>query len=976
MKRTILVWIACGLMARPAVAQVNTASLVGRVLDASNAVLVDARVTVTQLETRFRRTSQTDVDGAYEIAQLPPGAYEVTAQKDGFTMVKRTGIVLVAGDRVRFELTLPAGAVTESIDVVARAPLTNTESSALGVVVNSREVQTVPLNGHNIMQLVNLAPGATPSRPQTVASFTMNGSSQYGLNISLDGTDASLIETPTFGDPSQQSLLNTVSPESIEQIELKTATFSAEVGRATGGVVNIITKSGSNTFRGTAFEYLRNDALDARNFFAAAKDPLRQNQFGGNLGGPVIADRLFFFGSYEGSRATIGRQVTANVPTEAFRARAPSAFKAYFDALPPPTEAIAGNADAGIYRRSDNFVSNENLSNGRLDYSQGRSSLFVRYSLNKSENSTPNLLPINRQVYPITNHLLTASHSYVLSDHTLNEVRFGVDDWDIPRASSSFDGGLGGITITGILTSGNAEGILHFVDSTYSIADNLSHRAGTHSFKTGFEFRRLSSGRTQRTNPQFSYTTAANFLANIPASVVVTYGNLGTVLRQYQTGGFVQDDWQVRPRLTVNLGVRYEYFTALGAIDGRMVSPGEDPFGPFQPTGPPLWTPNQDNFEPRVGFAWDTTGTQKTVIRGGIGVYRIALPPFFIWNAATIDPKLPASATYTPADVPGLSYPLSGPLAAAYANPLLAVQAGLAPAVVSRFAIDPNRRDPYTVSWNLTAERQLGADVMVQASYVGTRFTHAPNNVAMNLINPGTKLRLDPTIGEIDLSTNGGRRWYDGLQLAVRKRLSHGLAVNGNYTFSHTDQCGGEDAFGPTVVQDWDNIAASCGTSALEVHHMLVVDYSYELPWGFTLGGFTQARSGLPANLVTGRDLRGNGFPNTQRPNFAGGSLYADDQTYLNWYNKAAFSNPAAGTFGNLGYDAARGPAFVTVNVSLMKRLAIQGAQHIQLRADIFNLLNHVNFSNPDSNINSPTFGRIAAADIPRQIQLSVRYQF
>jgi hypothetical protein len=354
----------------------------------------------------------------------------------------------------------------------------------------------------------------------------------------------------------------------------------------------------------------------------------------------------------------------------------------------------------------------------------------------------------------------------------------------------------------------------------------------------------------------------------------------------------------------------------------------------------------------------------------------MALPAFFIWNAATIDPRLPAVATYTPADVPGLSYPLTGALAAAYANPLGAVQSGLAPAIVSRFAIDPNRKDPYTVSWNLTFERQLGANLMAQASYVGTRFNHAPNNIAMNLVNPATKLRLDPTIGEIDFSTNGGRRWYDGLQLVVRKRLSHGLAVNGTYTFSHTDTCGGEDAFGPTVVQDWDNIAASCGTSGLELRHVLVVDYSYELPWGFMLGGFTQSRSGLPANLVTGRDIRGNGFPNTQRPDFAGGSLYADDQTYLNWYNKASFSNPAAGTFGNIGYMAARGPGSVTMNVSLMKKIPLPGTQRVQLRADIFNALNHVNFSNPDSNINSPTFGRITAADTPRQIQLSVRYQF
>jgi hypothetical protein len=784
--------------------------------------------------------------------------------------------------------------------------------------------------------------------------------------------------------------LNVVSLDSIEQLEVQTATFAADSGRATGALINIISKAGTNNLHGTAFEYFRNDKLDARNFFAAAKDPLHQNQFGGTLGGPIIKNHLFFFGSYEGSMARLGQQVTSNVPTDSLRSRAPALYQPYLSLVPLPTEALAGNSDAGFYRRGDRFKADEHLGNGRADYHRGTDRVFVRYSINKSETSSPTFLPANRLTFPLTNHLATASYTRLFGATTFNDLRVGFNRWYLPRENSLYATGLGPITITGALTGGSAQGKLRWVDNTYTLSDALHRQAGRHSLRMGGEFRRLDSSRVQRANPQFAYTSVAAFLANTPSSVTVTYGATGANLRQWQTGLFVQDDWRAHPKLTLNLGLRYDYFTPLAENHGRMVNTGDNPFGPFLPVGSPLYNSDKNNLQPRVGFAWDIQGNQKTMLRGGFGVYSIALPPFFIWSAPTIDPALPSSATYTPVDVPGLSYPLSGALKLANDNPLAAVQAGLAPKVVSRFVIDRNRRDPYTLSWNLTLERQLATNLMLQTSLVATRSLKSPGSRALNLVDPVTKVRPDPTIGQISYSDSSDRRNYNALQIALRKRFGKGLVTNFNYTWSHLILYGNEDSFGPSAVQDFDNLATSRGNSNLDVRHTFVLDYSWDLPagswnhsgWrrsafgGWVFSGIASVRSGLAVNIVTGRDNRGNGFPNTQRANYAGGPVYASKQSVLSWFNPAAFANPAAGAFGSLGYNALTGPNRAGVDIALAKRFAVWHEHQVQFRADAFNLPNRSNFGNPDGNINSATFGRITSADNPRQLQLSLRYQF
>jgi outer membrane receptor protein involved in Fe transport len=977
------------LIAACAWGQSTTALIFGTVRDSSDATVPEATIKVTERQTGLTRSTATTVaDGNYQFT-LPRGVYDLRVSHAGFKTEVRESIALSTEDRVQVDVVLSIGEVTEAIPVSAVVSPVNTAASELSRVVTGSEVAALPLNNRKFSLLPSLTTGVIPSKPNTVSSLSFNGASQYGINLSLDGTDATSIETPTFGDPSQQSRLNTVSLESIAETQIDTGTFSAVNGRATGAVVNIISKSGTNDLHGSLFEYFRNNYLDANNYFATSSTPLRQNQFGGSLGGPILKNRLFFFGNYEGSRASIGQIVTANVPTQAFRDSAPAAYSPYFAALPLPTQAIAGSATTGVYRRQDRFVSDENLSNVRVDRIDDRSTLFLRYSLNRSENSTPNLFPTNRLVYPISNHLATIGYNYAFSSTLVNDLRLGFDRYDVPRSNQTFDQALGSITISGIMPTGNTEGVLRAVTDAYTLSDTLSKNVGRHRLRAGFEERRLDSYRRQVSNPIFAYNTAAHFLANTPDSVRLTYGHTGNTLAQWQTGLFLQDDWRVSSRVTLNLGLRYDYFSPLFETKGQYFNTGADPFGAFNKAGAPLYHGDKTNFEPRVGFAWDLFGNQRTVLRGGVGKYSIALPPFFIWNGATIDPRVPSSATFTPADGAQLSYPLSGILAEINRNPSLAASTGLVPAVVSRTVIDSNLRTPYTLTTNLTFEQAI-AGTLYQLSYVGTRSLKSPGARALNLVDPATGVRTDPSIGEIDLTDSGNRRNYNALQIAVRRRFRKGLALHAHYTWSKLLIYGNEDSFGPTAVQDWSNIEASRGPGALSISHAFQFDATWQIPigsleqnriakavlGGWVLSNITQARSGLPVNFATGRDIRGDGFANTQRPNYIGGSIYPENQTITNWFNAAAFANPSTGSFGNAGYNIGRGPNYIQIDAGLTRRLMMRERNSLDFRLEVFNLPNHPNFGQPDGNINSATFGRISSALDPRQLQLSLRYQF
>jgi hypothetical protein len=763
---------------------------------------------------------------------------------------------------------------------------------------------------------------------------------------------------------------------------VQTGTFSAEVGRASSGGLNVITRSGTNEFHGSLFHFIRNDKMDARTFFAARKDPLRQNQFGGRLGGPIIRNRLFFFGTYEGTRRRIGRQIAGVVPTQAFRDRSPAIFKPMLDRVPLPTEAV--DADTGIHRRSDRFMDDENLTSGKIDHHTNRFQNFLRYSLNKSENSNPSLMPSNRQVFKGTNHLVTLSNTMLVSPSAVNEFRAGFNRWRLPRENTAYENGLGWLQINNI-TSGILEGKLQWTDNAYTVSDTFNYRAGRHSVKTGFEVRRVQASRIQLENTRYNYNTVDDFMANRPFNVRMIFGTAGIGLRQTQTGIFIQDDIQVHPRLVMNLGVRYEYYTPFTEVAGRLYNVVSDPFGEYRPKGQGIYDPDRNNWNPRVGLAYDLTGKQQTVLRAGFGVYTSPLPPFFIMDQPTVDPRIPFAVDARREDIPDLAYPISAQLQAALNDPLQALQLGFLPKVLGRRVIDPHLRDTYSTQWNLSLQQQMGAAWAAHVTYVGNSNVKTNGTRRANLVDPALGRRPVSTIGEIELIENSGRRRYHGLQLTLKKRETHGFSADVFYTWSHTLAYQGEDA----TIQDFANIAGSAGNASSDTRHVLTFNYSYRLPWdrlfsdgigrrifeGWGLQGITRLSTGSPITITTGRDIRGDGTGG-QRPNYVGGDQYAEDKTILQWFNRSAFALPATGTFGNLGAYTARGPKNLSVDLSIIKRIRLAETHEMQFRAEFFSLPNHPNFGSPNSTFTNSTFGRITSASGNRQVQLGLRYEF
>jgi outer membrane receptor protein involved in Fe transport len=980
-------------------AQVNTASLLGQITDSSGAAVPNAAITARNLTTNFERAVNTDTEGNYLLSALPLGPYQIEVKMSGFKTEIRSGIVLAAGERARLDVALTAGQVTDSITVNADAALINTSSPERGVVIDSAKVAQLPVNGRDFTRLVLLQPGVQSYSINGRTMFSFNGSTAFGMNITLDGTDASFIESPSFGDPSNRGLINTVSLDSIQEFRVQTGTFTAETGRASSGAVNVQTKSGTNNFHGSLFEYFRNDALDARTFFAARKDPRRQNQFGGSFGGPIIKDRAFFFGGYEAARLRVNQQLTATVPTAAFRAQAPADFKPYLDLVPLPTEAILVNGqpnpNAGVVRRSDQYRSNENLFNVRGDYNTARSLSFVRYSQNESENSIPNLIPANRQVFSISNNLLTISNTYTFSPTLVNEVRLGYNRWFVPRLNTTWNGGsgVGEVMISGLLTAGNFEGFLRFADDAYTFADNLSMRQGRHALKTGIEIRRLNSTRIQKQNPVYTFNNAADFLANRPARVRVIFGQPGVAQHQTQTGIFLQDDFQVSSRLTLNLGLRYEFYSVISGSDGRLYNVVSDPFGAFRPRGAQPYAKDFNNINPRLGLAWDLDGKQKTVFRAGYGVYSSPAVPLFLWDMPTIDPRQPFFTDFTPADIPNLRFPISGNLRAAMVDPTTALSLGLIPPVIGRKVIDPNFRDTYNLMWNASIQRQLfSPNWALEVGYVGAHNVNTIQTRLVNTIDPVTRRRPNPNIGEIQIVENAGRRKYHALQASLRTRSLRNLTADVHYTWGHAIVYGGDDCCAgsaSTRIQDYDNLAGSAGDAAADLRHVLTFNYSYVLPIpkqsnGFlrqvlenwAVQGISRLRSGLAFTPLSGTDRRGNGVPGTQRVNYVGGSVYTADRSINAYLNPQAFAMPAVGTFGNIGFNTLRGPKAIDLDISVLKGFPIWREQQLQFRAEFFNFPNIANFNNPVNNFSNPAFGRIQTAGAGRNIQLSLRYQF
>ena len=1000
MKHTISALSISLLFILTALGQIGGGSIAGVATDQSGAAVPRVKVTALNQNTNDRRTAVTNEEGYYEFPLLPAGRYKLQAEAAGFESISREAFDLDSGTRPRIDLKLRVGSISEKVEVVANALQINTTSTELGVVMPRSRIEELPLNGRNFQDLVELQAGVVNAPGSSAGGrggISFHGSTALGTNVMLDGVDMSFGEVngsasfASAGGPS--TLVNTVSVEAIDQFKSTTNAYSAEYGRAGGGVLNVTTRSGTNKFHGTLFEFFRNDKLNANDFFsnknALGKTPLRWNQFGGNLGGPIRRNRIFFFGNYEGSRVQRQAQISGSVPTPALLAIVSPAQRQVLS-LMPTTFTPSSNIYVGTHIRDDRSRNRDDTFLTRVDSILGRQRLAVRYSYNNQDYLSPNIQPSMPTVFPLRYQNSVIEHNITMGAAIFNELRLGFNRVDLNRSPKGYSDVPASIAVSGISTS--LSNYIHFVPTTYTLADNFTFIRGRHSMKTGFEIRNVRSVRDQGGPPAYTYNNVNDMVNEKPNTVGPSFGG-SKGQRTTNTGYFFQDDWRGGNHLQVNMGVRYEYSPP---FRGGFNIASSDPFGPFIKAQEPMFAPDLNDFAPRLGLVFTPGSSQRTVIRAGGGISYVMPQAIHYYDMAYISPLLAGVSSFSAVDVPPqyLIFPNIGPFGIAIRN-----NPSLLPASIklSRSVADFNRRDTYVGMWNLAIQRQVTSTLSLQAAYVGQRTLKLISVRALNLIDPVLGRRPEQSLGQINLEENAANISYHGLEVSANQRLWRGLSYDAYFTWSKTLGYYTPDntiTFTGGGLQDPFNIAGSNGPVDGAPGKSFKGVVSYALPretsfhnrvLGGMLGGWTfrsivGERAGLPLNVTSGADFVGNGRSAGQRPDAVPGvDPYVGSHDTQVWLTPAAFSTSSASKlhlFGNLGYNALRGPAAFSMDSGLHKNIPIREGQHMTLRLESFNTLNHTVLNNPTSAINSVNFGKILSARGPRAYQIAMKYHF
>jgi Carboxypeptidase regulatory-like domain/TonB dependent receptor len=993
----LLVWTS----GTPFAAQTSFGYVEGRVTDSTGGLLPGATVTVTNTRTGASVTAVTNDQGLYRAANLNPGEYTIRVELAGFGTAVRERVVVAVGERLDVPFRLGVQTVEESITVTADSPLVNTQTPEIAATIEARKVLELPVNSRDFSRLALFSPAAKVSS-SGVATLAFNGTDIAQNNFLLDGTDATHVDNAFMSNGRERGArLQTASSESVQEFRVLSTNYSAEYGRAAGAVVTAITKSGGNDFTGGGYVYLRDDSLDARNFFDPPEQPeFNMKQFGASLGGPIKRDRVFFYTNYEGSRKKLGAVQTGTVPSQAFRATVAPPLQPLLATAPLPDTPTA-NPDVGIARVSGITDVTENIWSVRVDVRPNDvDNFFARVNVQDSLVDgplfvlQPRQFAGQRQYAPIVSSTVTGSWVRTLGSNWTNEAKFGLNrvhlvlnqtDPNVSRDQLDANRGYPCTTITGV----DVElGCLQDIDRTnlgLEFIDNVSWFTGPHSIKFGINFRRRAVNPFSAGYPNVTYSSLADFAANRIFQVTAE-GDGGPALTYgWQYDGYIQDNWRLTKRLSLSLGLRYEYATEFREEDN--LSQAFD-IQTLQLTAPgaQIYKPDGNNFGPRVGATYDLFENGRTVLGGGYGIYYQPYPlqSFF---GDTIFANIIPSTTLNQATTPGLSYPLP-PLVGGTAPP------------PNRTAIDPNKKDNYNHQFTLNLQQQIGQEMSLRVAYVGNRTRNNPRTKPGNLIDPALGRRPDTRYAQFTLRSFTGKGEYDGLQLQFNRRMSDGLSFNVAYTFSRffDDNVSPQT---PCPGLDFE----SCGSwdlewarSELDVPHNFSMNAIYELPIrdhtgvvgalidGWQVSTVLLARSGLPYTVQLGTTRSGTGWTTNQRPNLVPGVDTSGDRNGPDgWLNRAAFSDPAAGTFGNLGRNTERGPNFVQLDASLLKKTNVSENQRLEFRVEVFNVLNTPIWAAMPGRVwltassfgrIANTFGRTESFGTARQIQLAARYSF
>lgn len=998
-------------------AQEASSGILGVVTDTTGAAIPGAKVVARNVATNVQVNRTADGGGRYQFSSLPAGRYVVTMQAEGFSTTTSSPFTIETGQATEINLSLPVGSSDVTVNVSAGATLINTTSNDLGVTIDSRQIENLPVANRNLFDLLALQPGVNADQSGTAGStgqnarggFEVNGAPGLSNSILLDGVDATFGETNGAG-AGNSNAINTLGIGAIEEFRTTSSTPSAEYGRAAGGVLTITTKSGTNAFHGNVFEYFRNDYLDANawaNNHAGVKRPeLRFNEFGANIGGPIWKDRLFFFTNYEGSRIVAGASTNSIVPTARLIARIPNkAIAAEIAHLPLPNNNPASTADTGRYQGNLNTNTIEDTGLVRVDTNLGSHRVLTRLNINNQGQAVQQLRTDNQLVYPLRLYNAEVGDVWTLRGSLVNEFRLGLNRNDLARHNTTFDTSPYGdyIAVTGSFSSDSAQSELHFLTTTYTLVDNLTYVRGKHTFTFGTDNRRLRSARYQDTNNISTYSSITNLVSDMPQQVQITFGT-PKYIDSYQLAFYAQDSFKPSPRLTLNYGVRYDRYTPfVGAFNIR----DSNPFSPLSNNKrDSYFTEDRYNLAPRVGLIGDVLGNQKLVFRSGFALMFLPPQPFFIYDSSFLDPRLPFNAIITPSDVPAgfnLKFPVTKSLVNAYAANPNTLPASLK---LGRQIADFHHTDEYSINWNANLQYQASKDLVLTLTYTALRDLHGTTTTLPNQFAPGScpttstcGPRPNANFGNINHVIYEGRTTYDAMYAQARYR--HGQTrADFYYTFATSIQewAGNNNiGTGQGDVQDLTNPAGSRGPANGSSRNRIVASYTYtnrapafahnpvvrQALGGYSVQGIIRFNTGVAANVLANRDLARNSRQGPDRPDrVLGQSLYS--RTVLpdgtpQYLNVAAFDSNTpynAQRYGNLGYDAIYGPHQVTFNASVIKAVSLFREKELRLRLEAFNVFNHPNYSNPTLTMTDATFGQVLTRRDSRVVQLGAEFRF
>jgi len=1077
----VLLLVALAHLGLPAKlsAQIVGATVWGTVTDTSGGVVPGANIAVKNVATGRMQSVATNSAGFYTVPNLQPGAYELTASAKGFNTEVRSGITLNVGQELVLNFSIKVGMATQTVEVNAAAPTVNLANATLGGINDSLTVAELPLNGRSWTDLAALQPGVHFSQNQPPINagdrvkrglgleLTISGARPQQNNYLLDGVNIN-----DYANAGPGSVLGgNLGTDAVAEFSVLTTNYSTEYGRTSGGVVSAITKSGTNLFHGTAYEFLRNSALDARNFFdPAVVPPFRRNQYGASAGGPIQKDKTFIFGDYEGVKQALGTTITDNVPSQDARngiLNVPGGPTSFPDGcvatsvanqcqvnvdpnaakflssllIPLPNRPVPPGSNSGQHVFAAFQNTQENFFTIRADHNfSQKDRIFSTYLFDKASQSEPDEYATKLIRNPMFRQMIAIEENHVITAQLLNSFRVGFnrDNVESPSGATALmpaaaDTGLGfipGATVGNIvINSDNLTGYSGGLDvaapfkfhwNSYQVYDNLFYTKGKHSMKFGANVERLQgnsfgadfpggqiifsgNGTNDTGLSDFLTNRSGAFNADVPGKVT------GRGVRQTIFGAYFQDDTHLLSNLTLNWGVRYEMASVITEQNGKLANlrvlsslPAATAAYPNYLGSLYIMNPTKRNFEPRVGFAWDPFKNGKTSVAGGFGIYDVL--PLPVEMGSGVDGSTPFDVTFSQSN-------LSNPFVLGCSTPCgayLAVQTNQS----GRYYImqfKPKRN--YVMQWNFNVQRQLTPSTSLVVGYVGARGVHMrfqADDVNMVYPNPGTLVWpvpntappvspglcangspanttgasgcpwpvLNQSMGRTQMALFDGNYFYHGLQVQVKKAMSHGLEVGGSYTWSkNIDTGGGSVASDPfrNSISTLLWFCASCrrGLADQDMRHNLTANYVWDIPTPASFGGPAKAilgnweaggiltiESGTPFTVLVAGDPLGESstdpFQFPDRVSGPGCGNPVNPQNANGYIKLQCFAAPnPSNRLGNAGRSSVIGPGLVDMDFSLFKNIPIHKVSEAfkaQFRAEIFNIFNRPNFTSPNDN--------------------------